>query len=131
MARNPSRKVKDYWRQVRAVQALTGASSGTARRAVALIRSERGYRTAAETKRHPVVTARLTKAVAARPVSQPPGPSTTGGRRGGRRQEPQEPPEAPPISKPYRSLDDWVEAWEEWEGDYDYYEIETAVDYEA
>lgn len=34
-----------------------------------------------------------------------------------------------PTARPYRSLDDFIAAYDEWEGDYDYYEIETNADY--
>lgn len=90
-----------YWRQVRAVQAMTGVSSAVARKAVAQLREDRGYVTAAETKRHPIIVGRTAASYEA--------PAEKG--------------------KPYRDLDDWIDAYEDWEGDYEYYDIETNADY--
>jgi len=128
MARNPSKTQKTYWRQVRAVQKLTGTSSAIARRVVRSLRESRGYRTAAETMRHPIVVRRSTGAVE-RTVSgtMEPGGGGGAGRRAGRGSE--DVGEPPKVSKPYASLDDWIATWESWEGDYDYYEIESNVDY--
>lgn len=116
MARNRASSVKAYWRQVHAVQAMTGTSSAQARRAVTLLRAERGYRTAAETKRHPVIVNRASKA-------------TESKRRGRRDRGVVEPPPEPPVKPTYRDLSDWISTFDEWEGDYDYYEIETNADY--
>lgn len=121
MARSASSGIKAYWRQVRAVQSLTGASSAVARRTVATLRSERGYRTAAETKRHPIIVSR-----AAEKAVEPP---KRGG--GGRKRPPPEPPPGEPPIRPkrYRDLDDWIDTWNGWEGEYDEYDIETNADY--
>lgn len=90
-----------YWRQVRAVQAMTGASSSVARSIVRDLREVRGYQTAAETKRHPIIVGRTAA-----------------------------PYEAPAEKgKAYRDLDDWISTYEDWEGDYEYYEVETNADY--
>jgi hypothetical protein len=102
-----------YWRQVRAVQRMTGASSAVARRAVSSLRESRGYTTAAETARHPIVVQRTTSDVE-RTIQRD-------------RAIDVEPP--PVTAKPYANLDDWISSWESWEGDYDYYEIESNVDY--
>lgn len=90
-----------YWRQVRAVQKMTGASSAVARQTVRQLREDRGYLTAAETKRHPIIVGRTAATYEA--------PAEKG--------------------KPYRDLDDWISTWEEYEGDYEYYEVETNADY--
>lgn len=98
-------KIARYWRQVRSVQAMTGASSKDARRAVALLREERGWTTAAEIKRHPIIVSRAATATLAPPSDEP------------------------PRGKPYKDLNDWIESWEAYDGEYDYYEIETNADY--
>lgn len=55
-----------YWREVRAVQALTGAQSRDARRAVRDLRT-RGIATATDAKRHPrIVQTAVDAAIAAR-----------------------------------------------------------------
>lgn len=90
-----------YWRQVRAVQQMTGVSSAVARKAVAQLREDRGYVTAAETKRHPVIVRRSAESI--KPAAE--------------------------KGKPYKDLDDWIGSWNEWEGDYEYYEVETNADY--
>lgn len=90
-----------YWRQVHAVQHMTGSSSAVARSVVRTLREVRGYETAAETKRHPIIVKREVDA--------------------------EQPPEE--KGKPYKDLDDWIDSFDAWEGDYEYYDIETNADY--
>lgn len=78
---------------------MTGSSSATARKVVAQLREDRGYETAAETKRHPIIVGRTAESV-------------------------QEQEKAP-----YKDLDDWIDSFDAWEGEFDYYEIETNADY--
>lgn len=33
------------------------------------------------------------------------------------------------VHAPYTSLDDWIDSFEDWDGDYEYYDIETGADY--
>ena len=97
MKRNTAR----YWRQVRAVERMTGTSSAIARRAVAALRSARDWTTAAETARHPRIVARTVREL--------------------------EKDTAPEM--PYTDLGDFLSTYDEWEGDYDYYDVETNADY--
>jgi len=98
-----NRSIDRYWRQVHAVQSMTGTSSAIARRAVNALRSAREWDTAAETKRHPIVVARTVKEL----------------------EEEDDKDDGPE----YEDLDDWIDSWEEWDGDIDYIEVETNADY--
>jgi len=91
-----------YWRQVHKVQSMTGASSAVARQAVKTLRA-RDITTAAATARHARITSRAVKSI---DVAEPSRPG-----------------------KPYRDLDDWIDSWEDYEGDYDYEDYETSADY--
>ena len=99
--------VARYWRQVRAVQAMTGARSLEARRVVRALRAERGYQTAAETRRHPVIVNRAHRAERAAPTGREPVAETGA----------------------YRSLRDWIETVESWEGDTEPMEVDVNSDY--
>ena len=88
-----------YWRQVHAIEAMTGTSSAIARRAVAQLREDREWSTAAETKRHPIIVARIVDALEKE------------------------------SKAPYRDLDDFLDAYDEWDGAYDDYDVETNADY--
>lgn len=93
------KSIDRYWRQVHAIEAITGTSSAIARRAVSLLREDREWMTAAETKRHPIVVARIVDQLEKE------------------------------AKEPYRDLDAFIDAFESWDGDYDYYDIETNADY--
>jgi hypothetical protein len=97
-----NRKTAGYWRQVHQVQSMTGTSSAIARRAVRIIRDAREWTTAAETSRHPIVVGRIVKEI-----------------------EEEEEEEG----EPYRDLDDFIDAYEDWRGEYDVIEVETNADY--
>lgn len=99
-----STAIARYWRQVHAVERMTGTSSAIARRAVAALRDDRGWTTAAETARHPIVVQRTVDAIEAEEEAEPP-------------------------DNPYRDLRDWIDAWDAYDGDYDYIEVETNADY--
>jgi hypothetical protein len=88
-----------YWRQVRAIESMTGASSAIARRAVTRLRDERDYATAAETRRHPRIVARVVTEILEE------------------------------TKQPYRDLDDFLDAYDEWDGEYEIYDVETNADY--
>jgi len=89
-----------YWRQVHKVQSMTGASSAIARTAVRSLRA-RDITTAAATARHSRMTSRIVNSLAIEPL---PG-------------------------KPYRDLDDWIETWDAYDGEYEYDDYETSADY--
>lgn len=78
---------------------MTGASSAVARQAVRSLRA-RDITTAAATSKHPRITSRAVSAI-----------------------------EPPPSGKPYKDLDDWIETWDAYDGDYDYEDYETSADY--
>jgi len=99
--------VARYWRQVRAVQAMTGARSAEARRVVRALRAERGYQTAAETRRHPIVVTRAHRAERAAPTGREPVAETGA----------------------YRSLHDWIETYDAWDGETEPIEVEVNSDY--
>ena len=101
------RPLAAYWRQVHAVQAMTGARSAEARRVVRALRAERGYQTAAETRRHPVVVGRAHRAERAAPTGQEPVAETGA----------------------YRSLRDWIETVETWTGETEPIEVDINSDY--
>ena len=121
MTKRGSSALQAYHRQVREVTRQTGVSYATARKAVALLR-ESDFRTATATKRSPQavdVALRLLGTPApkprrGRPAPQEPGTAPLGARAGGR---------------PYRDLDAWIAAWEDWEGDWLEYDVETGIDY--
>jgi hypothetical protein len=93
------KSIDRYWRQVHAIESMTGTSSAIARRAVSMLRDDRDWSTAAETKRHPIVVARVVEAL---------------------EQE---------AKQPYKDLDAFIDAYEDWDGDYDYFDVETNADY--
>lgn len=114
-----NRKIAAYWRQVHAVQRMTGSTSALARRAVTRLRAERGYLTAAETKRHPRIVGRIAREVGrtvrtTTPRTRAVLPVTT---------------EGSGVRAAYRDLDDWIETWEPWDGSYETLDVETNVDY--
>lgn len=102
------RNAARYYAQVRAVRALTGADYPTARAAVKALRA-RDITTATATRAHPRVTARTVRDVTRVRVTR----------------------ERPDVTSPdrIRSLDDWSEAWEEYDGEYDYWDVDTSADY--
>jgi hypothetical protein len=94
-----SASLQGYWRQVHEVQRQTGISSADARRAVAVLRADYSVRSAHATRG--VTREGLTMVR-----------------------------EAVEKSKaPYADLDDWIESYETWDGDYIEYDVETGVDY--
>lgn len=122
---------------------MTGASSHVARRSVSTLHTIRDLTTAAATARHPIIVSRMvrdTRAIIEQPAAQrlrqpdrdwqlsrAARPSSTT-----RGVEPVEQlGEIPSTGKAYRDLDDWIDAFEEWDGDTDEYDIETNADYPA
>lgn len=94
-----SASLKAYWRQVHEVQRQTGISSADARRAVSVLRSDYGVR-----------SAHATKGVTREGLSMV--------------------REAVEKAKaPYKDLDDWIDAFGYWDGEYFEYDVETGVDY--
>lgn len=94
-----SAALKAYWRQVHEVQRQSGTSAADARRAVAILRSDYGVR-----------SAHATKGVTREGLSMV--------------REAVEKARAP-----YKDLDDWSRSYDEWDGDYVEYDVETGVDY--
>ena len=92
-------KIDRYWRQVHAIEDMTGTSSEIARRAVSALREDREWDTAAETRRHPIVVARIVDELEKE------------------------------SKEPYRDLDDFIDAYEEWDGAYEEFDVETNADY--
>lgn len=78
---------------------MTGTSSAVARRAVTRLRDERDYVTAAETKRHPRIVQRIVDEIEKE------------------------------LKEPYTDLDSFLDAYDDWDGDYDHYDVETNADY--
>ncbi len=94
-----SKPLDRYWRQVHAIEAMTGTTSAIARRAVAQLREEREWTSAHATRQHPIVVARVVAELERE------------------------------AKEPYRDLDDFIDAYDEWDGAYDDFDIETSADY--
>lgn len=94
-----SASLQAYWRQVHEVQRQTKISSADARRAVSYLRSEYGVR-----------SAHATRGVSREGLTMVRDSVNA-------------------TKAPYRDLDDWIRSWEEWDGDYIEYDVETGIDY--
>jgi hypothetical protein len=88
-----------YWKQVHAIERMTGTTSAIARSAVTQLRKDRNWTSARETRNHPRVIAKLVREL--------------------ERQE----------RAPYKDLDDFIDSFESWDGEFDSYDIETSADY--
>ena len=124
--------LRRYWRQVHAVQRRTGDTSARARRIVVTLRA-RGIATAYATRQHPRIVARLSRQIAALPTV-PPTPARPARRPRTAQDEPETTtPSYPADREPpaaYADLDDWIDAWESYEGDdYEDIDVETNADY--
>lgn len=106
---NRSRALQTYHRQVREVVKQSGLSYADARRAVVLLR-EHDIHSAAATKR-----SKESVAAAVRILN--------------REHRIDVEPREPIKGGKYKNLSEWIDVYDEWDGDYIEYDVETGVDY--